>query len=384
MYDRLPPRGAETEYGRCAERVPARRVTILILVATVALLVACSTSASALQESTKTLPGIPCLLIKFGITHDPTACRRPFSPSSPFNTPVGRHPKVATHSAQIVQRLVSWGPPGPSYAGASGTSADWSHPLYFARASDPRYRIHQTGWVNRDIEGRHIYIPRRARPAGGGDGSFTVVQPDGWEYDFYRAKKPSRHGRTFTADFGRRGRWHGSGLGTSRGPSRGGITAAGFSNQAGVIRVSEMRAGVINHALFMTVNCHHGNVWPANNVGTHGLCSLKNAPAMGQHFWLDMTPAQINALSVPGWQKIILRAMARYGMYVGDDGGNTWALQFESGDNYTSFGKHDPWIAYAHSQGIRGWYDSSIGRSVYYFSFKHAVGWGRWLKVLKP
>jgi hypothetical protein len=297
---------------------------------------------------------------------------------------VGRHPKVATHSAQIVQRLVSWGPPGPSYAGASGTSADWSHPLYFAKASDPRYRIHQTGWVNRDIEGRHIYIPRRARPAGGGDGSFTVVQPDGWEYDFYRAKKPSRHGRTFTADFGRRGRWHGSGLGTSRGPSRGGITAAGFSNQAGVIRVSEMRAGVINHALFMTVNCHHGNVWPANNVGTHGLCSLKNAPAMGQHFWLDMTPAQINAQSVPGWQKIILRAMARYGMYVGDDGGNSWALQFESGDNYTSFGKHDPWIAYAHSQGIKGWYDSSIGRNTYYFSFKHAVAWGRWLKVLKP
>ena len=151
-----------------------------------------------------------------------------------------------------------------------------------------------------------------------------------------------------------------------------------------MIRVSEMRAGVINHALFMTVNCHHGNVWPANNVGTHGLCSLKNAPAMGQHFWLDMTPAQINAQSVPGWQKIILRAMARYGMYVGDDGGNSWALQFESGDNYTSFGKHDPWIAYAHSQGIKGWYDSSIGRNTYYFSFKHAVAWGRWLKVLKP
>ena len=42
-------------------------------------------------------------------------------------------------------------------------------------------------------------------------------------------------------------------------------------------------------------------------------------------------------------------------MYVGDDGGNSWALQFESGDNYTSFGKPDPWIAYAHSQGIKGW-----------------------------
>jgi hypothetical protein len=297
---------------------------------------------------------------------------------------VGSHPKLVSNSAQIVQRLVSWGPPAASYAGASGTSKDWSHPLYFAKASDHRYKIHQTGWVNRDIEGRHIYIPRRARPAGAGDGSFTVVEPNGWEYDFYRAHKPSRHGHTFTADFGRRGRWQGSGLGTTRRPSRGGTTAAGFSNQAGVIRVSEMKAGAIHHALFMSVNCHHGNVWPANNVGTHGLCSVKNAPAMGQHFWLDMTPSQINDLSVQRWKKIILRAMAKYGMYVGDDGGSTWSLQFESGDNYTSFGHPDPWAAYARSHGIRGWHDSSIGRTLYHFDLKGAANWGTKLKVLAP
>jgi len=69
-----------------------------------------------------------------------------------------------------------------------------------------------------------------------------------------------------------------------------------------------------------------------------------NAPALGQHFWLDVTPSQIDALSVPEWQKIILRAIAKYGMYVGDNGGAPWALQFESGDNYTSFGKPDPWV----------------------------------------
>ena len=79
-----------------------------------------------------------------------------------------------------------------------------------------------------------------------------------------------------------------------------------------------------------------------------------NAPALGQHFWLDVTPSQIDALSVPEWQKIILRAMAKYGMYVGDNGGAPWALQFESGDNYTSFGKPDPWVDYAQSHRIQG------------------------------
>ena len=309
-----------------------------------------------------------------------------YQDASPFNTPVPANPQLAPNSSQIVHRVTSWGPPAKPYAGAAGTSDDWSHPVYFARWSDPVYRIHQTGWANPDIEGKRIHIPVGAKPAGGGDASFSVVGPwRGWEYDFWDAKTPSGHGGTFTANFGRRGLWRGNGLGMSRYPYRGGITAAGFSNQAGVIRVSEMESGAINHALFMTVRCHFGNVWPADSVGTHGLCSdPKDAPAMGQHFWLDMSPAQINALTVPAWQKIILRAMATYGMYVGDDGGAPWALSIESGDNYTSFGEPDPWVAYAKSQGIDGTYDSSIGRTVYSLNLQHAVDWGNKLKVLRP
>ncbi|MFL5892598.1 MAG: InlB B-repeat-containing protein [Solirubrobacterales bacterium] len=308
-----------------------------------------------------------------------------YAASSPFNTLVSASPQLASNSSQIVQRIVSQGPPAPSLAGASGTSRDWSHPVYFAKASDPVYTIHQTGWANPDIEGKQIHIPVGAKPAGGGDASFCVVDTDGWEYDFWSANAPSGNGGTFTASFGKRGLWSGDGLGTSSPPYRGGITAAGFSNQAGVIRLSEMQAGVINHALFMSVNGWHGRVWPsANLAGTTGQVDDPNAPAMGQHFWLDLTPAQIDALSVPEWQKIILRAMAKYGMYVGDNGGAPWALQLESGDNYTSFGDADPWVAYAKSQGIQGSYDSTTARTLYPFNFKDAVDWGSKLKVLAP
>ena len=312
---------------------------------------------------------------------------RVYAPTSPFNTPVGANPRLAPNSGEIIRRITSWGPPARFNAGAAGTSEDWSHPVYFARWSDPVYRIHQTGWANPDIEGQRIHIPVGAKPAGGGDSEFTVVGPyRGWEYDFWDARTPSGHGGTFTANFGRRGLWRrGTGLGMSRYPYRGGITAAGFSNQAGVIRASEMKSGAINHALFISVRCHYGHVWPADTVGTHGQCSDRTgAPAMGQHLWLDMTPAQINALAVPAWQKIILRAMATYGMYVGDDGGAPWALQFESGDNYTSFGVPDPWVAYAKSQGIKGTYDSAIDRTLYSLDLQHAVDWRSKLKVLQP
>jgi hypothetical protein len=308
-----------------------------------------------------------------------------YAASSPFNSPVSGSPQLASNSSQIVQRIVSQGPPAPSLAGASGTSRDWSHPVYFAKASDPVYTIHQTGWANPDIEGKQIHIPVGAKPAGGGDASFGVVDTDGWEYDFWSSKAPSGDGGTFTASFGKRGGWSGDGLGTSGPPYRGGITAAGFSNQAGVIRLSEMQAGVINHALFMSVNGWHGRVWPSASLsGTTGQVDDPSAPAMGQHFWLDMTPTQIDALSVPDWQKIILRAMAKYGMYVGDNGGAPWALQLESGDNYTSFGDADPWVAYAKSQGIQGSFDSTTGRTLYPFNFKDAVDWGSKLKVLAP
>ena len=356
--------------------VPAARAAILSA-SIVAVALACSASAGAVTRTPNVSPS----------TNLNLSIGQVYQDASPFNTPVPANPQLAPNSSQIVHRVTSWGPPAKPYAGAAGTSDDWSHPVYFARWSDPVYRIHQTGWANPDIEGKRIHIPVGAKPAGGGDASFSVVGPfRGWEYDFWNAKTPSGHGGTFTANFGRRGLWRrGDGLGMSRYPYRGGITAAGFSNQAGVIRVSEMESGAINHALFMTVRCHFGNVWPADSVGTHGLCSdPKDAPAMGQHFWLDMSPAQINALTVPAWQKIILRAMATYGMYVGDDGGAPWALQIESGDNYTSFGEPDPWVAYAKSQGIDGTYDSSIGRTVYYFNLQNAVDWGNNLKVLGP
>jgi hypothetical protein len=97
-----------------------------------------------------------------------------------------------------------------------------------------------------------------------------------------------------------------------------------------------------------------------------------------------MSAAQIDALSLPQWQKIILRAMAKYGMYVGNNGGSPWALQFESGDNYTSFGDPDPWVAYARSQGIQGSHDAKTGRTLYPFSLKNAVDWKSKLKVLAP
>ena len=53
---------------------------------------------------------------------------------------------------------------------------------------------------------------------------------------------------------------------------------------------------------------------------------------MGARLQLAMSSAEIDALSVPRWKKTILRAMARYGLFLGDTGGDAWGIELQSPD----------------------------------------------------
>ena len=100
----------------------------------------------------------------------------------------------------------------------------------------------------------------------------------------------------------------------------------------------------------MVVKCTNGTaVYPAGSDTGRSCSSIglsnQNAPAMGQHFVLNMSVAEIEALPDPGWQKTVLRAMAEYGLYVGDTGGGF--LKVQSGVSFTSMGMGDPWSSLA-------------------------------------
>jgi hypothetical protein len=316
-------------------------------------------------------------------TNQPGACWRPYSDSSPFNTPVGSDPNVASDSSKVVDRLMSFGTMDNIVAGASQTADDWMHPIYFSSPSDPLYTIHCTmnsGQCN-TLDGMSLHIPAAAEPAGGGDGHMAVIdQQTGWEWDFWQVHSKPSGGGTLTVSSAGRTMITGDGL-------RSGATASYFGLAAGVIRGSEMEAGQIDHALFMVVKCTNGTaVWPAATSKSSGQsCSsvgLSNAgaPAMGQHFYLDMSDSAIDALSVPDWQKTILHAMADYGMYVGDTGGSSWGVQIESGASYTSFGEADPWVTFAQKVGAPSW-NSSYGRQ-WVFNMSHAVDWESKLRTV--
>jgi hypothetical protein len=325
----------------------------------------------------------------FGAGAWPGASWRPYADSSPFNQPIGRA-VVHPNSAALVAGALRWGLPSDITAGTAGTPDDYGHPVYFAQPGDPIYQLRPTEpWGRNAIAGVRIPIPAAARPAAGGDGHMTVVTPDGWEYDFWRAQTPPPGGGTLSFAWGGRVRILGSGLG-------GGATAARFASLAGVIRPEELAAGRIDHALFIVLKCsgsgtsfgygvHQGSsrwtgsfVYPAQaGAGTCG-GEDPNLPPLGARLQLAMSRAQIAALGAPPWKKAILNALARYGGYVGDTGGSGFAIAVQSSATYTSFGAPDRLVQVAQSAGLT----ASHGR--YAFDLADGVDWRRYLRIVAP
>jgi hypothetical protein len=92
--------------------------------------------------------------------------------------------------------------------------------------------------------------------------------------------------------------------------------AAGLPMFPGLIRYDEVRAGVIRHALRVSVpDTRQQFIYPARHIA--GDSHSPNVPAMGQRFRLR---ASFNVSGFPRPARIILTALKRYGMIVADDG----------------------------------------------------------------
>jgi hypothetical protein len=284
-----------------------------------------------------------CIFGQFDAGAWPGPCWRPYSETSPFNRPLPADPRLASDSDEIVAKVAGWGEPENKYlTPGSARQADYGHPYYFSRAGDPKFTVHcVASWGRCPIEGKDVHIPDAAEPANGPDAHMGVIdQAHNWEYNFFQVRDKPRGGGRLTVTYGGRNR-----IGTNDSTGlHGSGTAADFGLSAGVIRAPEIASLDIPHALFMVVKCTSGkSVFPSGD-GAGSVCSESGAsndgaPPMGTRFQLDMSDAEIDALGAPPLQTAILRAMAHYGMYVGDTGGDRWHVLFESDATYTSFGR---------------------------------------------
>jgi hypothetical protein len=265
-----------------------------------------------------------------GASPDGGGAWRPFSPDSPWNTPIPAKPDLDPDSAALVADLAQSSPFGVHL---DVNIAGYSIPLYFADASTPTFTVVAdyggTGWSGTD--GRNatgtMPIPAGAAPDPESDHHLLVVdrtrQLEWGCWNMQLMGGAWHAGLCATADLS------GTGVRTPITQANpwylaAGARACGFPLVAGLIRTDEIAAGRIEHALVLAYP-HIRAGWftpPASTgqgrVGDNAV-STRGIPCGGR---VQLDPSV--SLDVPGLSRsarILLRALQEYGAFVGDYSG---------------------------------------------------------------
>lgn len=294
-----------------AERRPARCRDRKALLATAVLLLL--PTLPAVAAARKPSPPPPSEPPSESLREPPagtrSAARWPFSVDSPWNTPLGAGAQLAPAASPCSQTFAD------STAGSDINAAEWSHPIYVARPSDPLVRLYLYGEVKLTL-----HVPRDAMPARphtrDTDGHLHIIDPTHRFVDeLYHARR--RPGGHLQADAYSRNDLHGDGVG------KGGVRAYGGSAIAGLIRTGELATG-LRHALALALPRRAqrvGPVWPATAEDDFAAKDYRGSVPLGQ---LVALPRDLDAASLhlgPAGQAL-LRALQDYGAYDVDSAGD--------------------------------------------------------------
>jgi hypothetical protein len=226
----------------------------------------------------------------------------PFADTSPWNTPLGTGAQLEAAAAACSQTFAD------ATAHSDVNAAQWSHPIYVAKNSDPLVRVYVYGEV------RHtLHVPAAAEPARprspDSDAHLHIIDPTGRFVDelYHVHRRPDGH---LVAEAYSRNDLRSAGVG------QGGVRAYGGSAIAGLIRKGELRSG-IRHVLALALPRSAqrlGPVWPATAQDDGAEKDYRGSVPMGQLVALprDLDPA---ALHLGPEGKALLRALQDYGAY---------------------------------------------------------------------
>ena len=139
-------------------------------------------------------------------------------------------------------------------------------------------------------------------------------------------------------------------------PTNYGVTASGLSMLGGTIRANELQAGVINHAVGLSIirtgyrntssasndtSFTNSFVWPANRYD--GWNNNASAPVEGTRLRLDPT-INVDALGLTKTATAIAKAAQKYGLFIWDTSGAV-GFRTENSVEFTSQGKANPYPA---------------------------------------
>lgn len=265
----------------------------------------------------------------------------PFAADSPFNTKIPDAVAVDPKSEEMIATATS--------EGIASNLVEFGIPIYLSSADTPRYTVpcRITTWGRCPFDGHQVPIPDGARPHTGSDGAMVVVDRQSRQsFEFWQAR---HDGDKWTASWAGIVDIDGSGWG-------GGATASGASRLGGVIRIAEIEAGKIPHALAISTQNACAKVFRAPAVATDGRSQNADCIPEGAHLRLD--PAlDVDALALTPAERAVATAFQVYGAYVVDRCGAPLCLSFEL-DTTADSGSIG---SVYHKAGLRWDYDNMPG-----------------------
>jgi hypothetical protein len=272
-------------------------------------------------------------------TYQPIRGTQLFAPDSVWNKPLAADAPLTSNSSTLSGTL-NW---ERSYFGPWINTTSYSTPIYTVAADQPS--LHVTLDANSPklaADFDQVPLPSDARPASGTDGHLVVWQPSTqtmWEFwRLYNDASGNWHAR-----------WGGKMTNVSSNPgyfnAPYGATATSLPVAAGLITLQEETAGVINHAVAVSIPYPKAGtfVFPAQRTDGDG--TSPDAIPEGTRFRL---PASLNidALNLPRQTAMIAKAVQKYGMIVVDKGG---VVAFKAEDPYLYTQQYgiDPYGPYA-------------------------------------
>lgn len=241
----------------------------------------------------------------------------PFSPNGIWNAPLGADAPLRADSDRLVAELRRQVVRDQQRrSGPWLNTTQYSTPVY--TVGPAQRRVHVTLDADypplaRDLAA--VPIPSRTRPAAGGDGQLVVYQPSTdtmWELWIAQHRGDGWHAR-----------WGGRMTAVSRNPgvfkAPVGATGTGLPLLGGLIRLNDLRAGRIDHALaFAVPDTTKGVVVPPAQR-TDGWLDGGGLPE-GVRFRLDPN-LDLARLNLPLFTRMVAAAVQRYGMILRDKSG---------------------------------------------------------------
>ena len=236
----------------------------------------------------------------------------PFATTSPWRQPIPASPQIDPNSAEIIAHLQ----PEPRMP---ANLVEFAVPIYRVSRDTPTHTVICTkGSGVCPFAGWPVPIPDGAAPNSGSDHSMvTIDEARATTFEFWQAANSDDQ---WSASWGAVNSLAGSGWG-------GVSTGSGASRLGGVIRLHEIAAGEIRHALALQTN----NACPqfrAPALKSDGESNRPDCLPEGTRLQLDPS-LDLSALGLTPGELTVATAMQRYGGYIMDVSGARLSVIFE-------------------------------------------------------